>query len=169
MKNSPYPAILRLGLTIAAVLSPPAPLWADDGTAARDQALARRINALDAEFFAAFNACDVDRHLAMVDEDLEFYHDKGGFTKGRGGMERMARERCTSGRPKLRRELVEGSLQVHPVPGHGAIQEGSHRFYVTEQDGGERLIEIARFVHVWEDGSAGWKIVRALSFDHRSP
>ncbi|NZA28261.1 nuclear transport factor 2 family protein [Luteimonas sp. SJ-92] len=169
MKATGYPTMLRLGLAIAAVLAPPALVRADEGAAIRDEALAQRINALDAEFFAAFNACDVDGHMAMVDEDVEFYHDKGGLTKGRSGMERMARERCANSRVTLRREVVEGSLKVYPVPGHGAIQEGSHRFYLTEEGDEERLVEIARFVHVWEHGESGWKIVRALSYDHRTP
>lgn len=34
---------------------------------------------------------------------------------------------------------------------------------------GEQLVEIVRFVHVWEQGDTGCKIVRALSYDHRVP
>lgn len=139
------------------------------GANAAGEALAARINALDARFFDAFNACDVDRHIAMLDPELEFFHDKGGFTKGRHNMEKMSRERCALAGTRLRREVVEGSLEVHPVPGYGAIQQGAHRFYLAEDGGEERLIEIARFVHVWEQGDAGWKIVRALSYDHKVP
>lgn len=146
----------------------PAVVQAGGGNAV-DERLVARINALDARFFEAFNACDVDRHIAMLDPDLEFFHDRGGLTKGRHKMEKMSRERCASAGPRLRREVVEGSLEVHPVPGYGAIQQGAHRFYLGADGGEERLIEIARFVHVWEQGDAGWKIVRALSYDHKAP
>lgn len=169
MSATRYPTIFCLGLAIAAVLAHPALARAEEAPAGPGEVLAQQINALDAEFFAAFNACDVDGHMAMLDENLEFYHDKGGLTKGRDGMERMARERCANSQVTLRREAVKGSLMVYPVHGYGAIQEGSHRFYLTEQGGEEQWIETARFVHVWEYGETGWKIVRALSYDHRTP
>ncbi|QDH70300.1 nuclear transport factor 2 family protein [Marilutibacter alkalisoli] len=169
MSTIPYQSIWRLMLASAVALAYLAPAQADEADAAQSDSLAQRVNALDAELFAAFNACEVDRQMAMLEEDIEFYHDKGGLTRGRSGMERMTRERCASRQVQLRREIVEGSLKVYPVRDYGAIQEGMHRFYLTEQGGQEQLIEIARFVHVWEQGDTGWKIVRALSYDHRTP
>lgn len=169
MSTTLSPSIWRLVSMLVVALACLAPARADEAAAAQGDSLTRRINALDAELFAAFNACEVDRQMAMLDENIEFYHDKGGLTRGRGGMERMGRERCASRQVQLRREVVKGSFKVYPVPGYGAIQEGMHRFYLTEQGGREQLIEIARFVHVWEQGDAGWKIVRALSYDHRAP
>ena len=164
-----YPSIWRLMLASVVALAYLAPAQADEVAAGQDDGLAKRVNALDAELFAAFNACEVDRQMAMLEENIEFYHDKGGLTRGRDGMERMTRERCASRQVQLRREVVEGSLKVYPVHDYGAIQEGMHRFYVTEQGGQEQLIEIARFVHVWEQGDTGWKVVRALSYDDRTP
>ncbi|GGA80913.1 hypothetical protein GCM10011521_19050 [Arenimonas soli] len=124
---------------------------------------------LDQAFFAAFNACDVVGHMGFLDPALEFYHDKGGRTVGAHRMEVMMRERCGSKETSLRRELVPGSLTVDPVPGYGAIQTGEHRFFLTVGDAPEQWVESARFVHVWREDASGWRVVRALSFDHKAP
>jgi D-alanyl-D-alanine carboxypeptidase len=131
--------------------------------------MAELLEELDAKFFAAFNDCDVEAHIGMLDPALEFFHDKGGRALGAHRMEAMMRERCASPASSLRRELVSGSLQVHPLPGFGAIQEGEHRFHLTVGDQPEQWVESARFVHVWRQDASGWRIVRALSFDHQAP
>ena len=63
-----------------------------------------------------------------------------------------------------RRELVEGTLEVYPLDGYGAIQTGVHRFY---REGGARPVEVSRFTHIWKKDDAGWKLQRAMSYDHK--
>ena len=41
------------------------------------------MQALDTQLFEAANHCDYEKLTAMVDENLEFYHDQGGLTLGR--------------------------------------------------------------------------------------
>ena len=41
------------------------------------------MRALDAQLFDAANRCDYEKLTAMVDENLEFYHDQGGLMLGR--------------------------------------------------------------------------------------
>src|SRR6266446_6825068 len=45
--------------------------------------LTRKITALDAEIFDAYNRCDLAKFASFLAEDLEFYHDQGGLSVGR--------------------------------------------------------------------------------------
>lgn len=134
--------------------------------------LTKAIVARDAELFAlAFEGCDAAKLRAMVTDDLEFYHDKGGLTY-RSGDEMAAdyrkkcEERKKAGAWRSRRELVPSSLHVDPVPGHGAIETGEHLFYERQGDGPEKLTGRAKFAHVWRLEGGTWKISRVLSYAH---
>jgi hypothetical protein len=61
---------------------------------------------------------------------------------------------------------VEGSWVVNAVPGYGAIEVGTHRFYSRQPDGSERLDVTAQFTNVWSKQSGSWKLVRVISYDH---
>lgn len=119
---------------------------------------------MDSIFFKAFNNCDTLTSKEMFTTDLEFYHDHGGLT---GYEQNMAsiRNRCSQDY-HVRRELVQGSLEVYPIKNFGAIQIGSHRFYYTPKGGKEKLDGTFRFVHVWKNENGRWKIARVISFDH---
>ncbi|MGC2403599.1 MAG: hypothetical protein WA510_27660, partial [Acidobacteriaceae bacterium] len=41
------------------------------------------MQALDTQLFDAANHCDLEKLSAMVDENLEFYHDRAGLMVGR--------------------------------------------------------------------------------------
>lgn len=134
--------------------------------------ITRTIAARDAELFdLAFEGCDPAQMRTMVTTDLEFYHDKGGLTY-RSGEEMVAdhaktcEERKKPGAWRSRRELVQSSLHVDPVPGHGAIQTGEHLFYERQGDGPEKLVGRARFAHVWRLEDGAWKVARVLSYAH---
>ncbi|MBI1354185.1 MAG: DUF4440 domain-containing protein [Acidobacteria bacterium] len=115
---------------------------------------------LDAALFdAAFVACDAQKWDAFLADDVEFYHDRGGFTQGRAV---KAPADCPREQGVARR-LVEGSLEVFPIQGYGAVERGTHCFL---QQGGATP-GIAQFVHLWAKGDDGWKVARILSFDHR--
>lgn len=134
--------------------------------------LTRAIAARDAELFAlAFQGCDPAKLRTMVTDDLEFYHDKGGLTY-RSGDEMAAdygkkcKERTKPDAWRSRRELVQSSLHVDPVPGHGAMQTGEHLFYERQGNGPEKLVGRARFAHVWRLEGGSWKVSRILSYAH---
>lgn len=157
--------------TVALATAVALPVCAEDGTADAGTipALENTINQLDATFFGAFNRCDTAAMGRVIAADFEFYHDKGGLTRGREPMLAMEEERCSRTDTTLRREVVDGSLAVFPLERYGAVQQGMHRFYLSEGEGPERLIEIARFMHVWRQTGDGWEITRAISYDHREP
>lgn len=123
-------------------------------------------------FDAVFNACDLQALGSLVTEDFEFFHDKGGLiaTSGAQFVEliRSTCERQKSGEDyRARRELVAGSLEVYPLNNYGAVQVGVHRFYRKMEGQPDKLTETARFTHVWKKDRDGWRIARALSYDHR--
>ena len=129
---------------------------------APDEALHRTVAELDDSVFGAFNARDLDGFLRHFSEDLEFYHDVTGLT-GYADLITSSR-RLLSQESPLRRRLVEGSLEVHEVPGHGAIQIGRHEF-CHEEDGVDDC-GVFGFTHLWHRTDDGWKITRVFSYGH---
>ena len=93
-------------------------------------------------------------------DDLEFYHDNTGLSVGKDDLLQKTRANICG---KMKRELVPGSMIVHPLPGFGAVQIGRHRFLHPAEPNN---IGQAEFVHVWQFKDGAWKISRVLSFDH---
>ena len=63
---------------------------------------------------------------------------------------------------------MSDSLEVHPIPNHGAVETGVHRFYQVAAGKPDTLVGIAKFVHVWRQTNAGWKLSRVVSYDHKA-
>ncbi|WP_271766059.1 nuclear transport factor 2 family protein [Aquimarina algiphila] len=123
---------------------------------------------LDGQFWKAYNTCDIENFKTFFIDDFEFYHDKGGLTSGLSKMMKLVETGlCGKENPRLRREVVENSVNVYPLNNYGAIISGEHVFYITEKGKQERLIEIAKFTHVWQHKNQEWKMTRVLSYDHQ--
>ncbi|MCB0636783.1 MAG: nuclear transport factor 2 family protein [Lewinella sp.] len=123
----------------------------------------------DSLFWITYNTCDLEANAAFLAEDLEFYHDKGGFNDSREEVvQALAQNICGEGKPRVRREAVPGTVQVYPVPGYGAIITGQHVFYQTPPGEAERRTGIATFTHVLAFRDGKWLMTRVLSYDHRS-
>ena len=144
-------------------------------TVPEQPALTEAISARDAEFFELFfEGCDPARVRTMIADDIEMYHDKGGFVwRGADGViadyAKSCEERKKPDAWRSRRELVRETLRVDPVPGHGAIEEGEHLFYERKGDGPEKLAGRARFVQLWTLGADGrWRLARIFSYGHRA-
>jgi hypothetical protein len=137
-------------------------------------ALTEALRARDAALFAlVFTACDPERLRAMVTPDFEMYHDRDGVvaTNADAFVNDYARS-CTERRApdawRSRRELVASTLNVHPVPTSGAIEDGEHVFYERRGDGPERLVGRARFTQLWRLTPDGWRLARVFSYAHRA-
>lgn len=146
----------------------------DDPIAAfSPQQLHEAIRESDAALFgAAFETCDLEALELLVADDLEFYHDIGGFNARSGkefidGIARGCEARASPDAWRSRRELVEGSMRVYPVPGYGAIQVGEHRFHERQGEGPEKHVGTAEFSHVWRYEDGRWRLARVLSYAHR--
>jgi hypothetical protein len=129
------------------------------GTASQPVAqdeLFKAIKAQDAALFTAYNTCDLKTLGAMVTDDLEFYHDITGLAVGRKVfVESIQNNICG----KVQRQLVESTLEVHPLKNYGAVEIGVHRFLHPGQQDHDVLGE-ARFVMLWQLAVAaqGWRL-----------
>jgi hypothetical protein len=137
--------------------------------------LTRQIEQADAELFKLFfeGPCDSARFRSMITDDIEFYHDKGGFNVRKPeDFVGQFKDRCAKladpASWRQRRELVESSLHVDPIPGWGAMEIGDHVFYERKGPQGEwKLVGKASFSMVWVLGRDGkWRVSRVLSYAH---
>jgi ketosteroid isomerase-like protein len=124
--------------------------------------LREEIVAADKGMFDAFNTQNLPVLMSFFSEDLEFYHDKGGLT-GYADAQRTFKENFGKGLG-LRRDLVEGSLEVYPIPSYGAMEIGAHRFCHVED--GKKECAVFKFVHVWKKQEGKWKVTRVVSYGH---
>jgi hypothetical protein len=137
-------------------------------------ALTEAVRARDTELFdLVFLGCDPERLRTMVTADFEMYHDRDGVVARSADAfvadyARSCHERQAPNAWRSRRELVSSSLNVHPVPGYGAIEDGVHVFYERRGDGPERLVGRARFTQIWALTPDGWRLARVLSYAHEA-
>lgn len=85
----------------------------------------KQIKALDAKIFDAYNTCDLTTLADMVDDNLEFYHDRTGLSVGKASFINAIKNNICH---KVRRELVASRLEVYPLQDYGAIELGQHTF-----------------------------------------
>ena len=98
---------------------------------------------------------------SLIDENVEFYHDKAGNTFGRAALVEAIKNNICG---KVTRELLPGTLQVYPMKGYGALEIGVHRFHHPGQSN-DSLGE-ASFIHLWQYKDGAWKVTRVISYDH---
>lgn len=139
----------------------------------RDPDLAATIADRDIVLFQLmFDRCEPQILADMISEDLEFYHDVGGLMATRETFVADYARNCEARQApdafRSRRERVADSFQVHPIPGVGAVAEGTHRFYERRGDGPERLVGSARFSMLWRLEDGQWRIARVFSIDHKA-
>jgi uncharacterized protein (TIGR02246 family) len=125
--------------------------------------LTATLAALDAALFAATYGCDLEKVASLFAEDVEFFHDLGGVTLGRTKIIEQTRNNLCG---KVKRELVQGTLQTFPMHGYGAVQTGVHRFHQPKAP--SEGIGEARFVHLWRLKDGAWRITRVISYDHHA-
>ncbi|MFT5474918.1 MAG: hypothetical protein ACI8Y8_000245 [Planctomycetota bacterium] len=138
-----------------------------EGSAVQESAneqLHDTIVALDARFFDAYNICDLDTQGSLLSEDLEFFHDQGGLTTSKADLLFAIEENICG---KVTRELVPGSIEVHPIPGYGAVEMGLHMFRSSENPPGT-IPRPAKFVMIWRQENEDWRITRVISL-HAPP
>src|SRR4051794_38796060 len=114
---------------------------------------------LDSLLFDSYNNCNLEVFASLMDEDLEFYHDRGGLNTSKSEIVQSIKNNICG---KVRRELLKGSIEVYPIPGYGAIEMGAHRFYNNQEkeNGPSRF---SKFVHVWHHHDGVWQVSRVIS------
>jgi hypothetical protein len=126
----------------------------------------------DAEFWDAYNRCDVDKMSQFFWPDFEFYHDKGGLTVGLAPfVEVLKTGLCGKPNYRLRREAISETVKVYPLQkdgiAYGAVISGEHYFYINDNGKPEYRDGVAKFFHVWLLKDGRWKMARVVSYDHR--
>ena len=153
-------ARLPVLLLIVPLFAPLAHIHAQ--TASAPDPLFQTIQSLDTQLFDAYNHCDLEKFGSLLDDDLEFYHDVGGFSRSRQTtVEGVKNNICG----KVTRELVPGTLEVYPIANYGAVEIGVHRFHHPGQENVKPVGE-AKFIHLWQNKDGAWKVTRVISFDH---
>jgi ketosteroid isomerase-like protein len=165
MKSRSIASIILFAFPLFALLSIPAS--AQEKIPALDEIknqaeLEKAITALDAQLFDAYNTCNLEKFESFLSDDVEFYHDQGGFTRGKATITESVKQNICG---KVTRELVPGTLHVYSMKGYGAVEMGVHRFRHPGHDDTEPLGE-ASFVHLWQYKNGAWRIARIISYDH---
>jgi ketosteroid isomerase-like protein len=124
--------------------------------------LFKEIERADSIMFQAFNRQDMATFKAMFTEDLEWFQDNGGLIPYKTVFENFGN--TFRNENKLSRELVKGSMEVHPIKDYGAIQIGSHQFRHFEN--GKEEIGTFKFLMIWQNKNGQWKISRVISYDY---
>jgi CubicO group peptidase (beta-lactamase class C family) len=127
-------------------------------------ALRAEILAADRRLFDAYNTCNISQFSRSLGPDLEFFHDTTGL-KDHDWNVNALEKRCAES-TKYHRTLDEQSVQIFSVPGYGALELGTHRFYEKRADGSENLDATPGFANVWKKTPDGWKLTRVLSYGH---
>lgn len=127
---------------------------------------------LDAELFEqGFNQCHLENTKNIVTDDLEFYHDQGGFQDKTMFLKSMKENICSTPDHKPIRKLITDSLKVFPLYKDGvlyaAMQKGIHEFYYKDPNKEIYPTGVARFTHLWVLDNNQWKLKRILSYDHK--
>ncbi len=126
------------------------------------QELYNEIAYMDSLMFAAFNTQDMDKFKPLFTEDLEWYQDNGGLIPYETVFENFSNNFKKDF--KLTRQLVKGSLEVHPIKDFGAIEIGVHQFRHIEN--GKEEIGTFKFVMIWQKKDDKWRISQVISYDH---
>jgi len=164
MKRSAICMLIAAALLCMTAHSAEKPLQTRPATTSDE--LFRTVAAQDAALFDAYNRCELEKFASLVDENVEFFHDKGGVTRGRDALTESVRKNICG---TTTRELVADSLEVYPMDNYGALEIGTHRFHHPKADATEPVGE-GKFAQLWQyDTTSGsWKLTRVFSFDHHA-
>lgn len=124
--------------------------------------LFNEIAKMDSIMFDAFNTQNMAKFKPLFTNDLEWYQDNGGLISYQTVFENFGN--TFKKEFKLTRQLVKGTLEVHPIKDFGAIEIGTHQFRHIEN--GKEEIGNFKFVMIWQKKDNQWKISRVISYDH---
>lgn len=104
-------------------------------------------------FERAFNADDLDACLALFDDDAQILPERGPIVSGRDGIEQYLKDQMT---PVV---SFNTEADMSMVRNDIAIEQG--QFRVRDVRRGSD-IEEGKYLHVWRNRGAGWKLYRIM-------
>ncbi len=125
---------------------------------ASDVKLYNEIVKMDTKYFNAYNTCDMKTQADIYDDDLEFFHDKGGLSTSKSEILKSLEKNICN---KVTRTLIKGSVEVYPIKDYGAIQIGYHKFFNKEEPNAKSIA--SKFIVIWKNKSNSWKITKVIS------
>lgn len=114
---------------------------------------------MDSVLFGAYNICDLTTMADCFSSDIEFYHDQGGLMANKDSIMAATKKNICG---KVTRVLIEGSIEVYPIKGYGAIEMGQH-YFINNQEPPPAHPSIGKFVHTWKKEGDKWRITRVIS------
>lgn len=113
---------------------------------------------MDKKYFDAYNSCDLETQAEIIADDMEFYHDQSGLETDKATLIQALKDNVCG---KVTRQYHEGSMEVYPIAGYGAVAEGYHSFTNNlEPDAPSKL---SKFIGIWKQTEDGWKMTRIIS------
>lgn len=138
----------------------PLTVAAQSGYVPDDAKLYREIIQRDSLFFDAYNHCETKlaTYAGFYADDLEFYHDKGGFSNSKKEtVDATKRNICG----KVTRHLKPGSIEVYPIKDWGAIELGEHQFRNKSEP--DAAPHYSKFIIFWRNDNGRWTITKVVS------
>ena len=131
-----------------------------------DKVLHNEMAQMDSILFEAYNTQNIEKLKTLFTEDLEWYQDNGGLLPYSMVLNNFKTifDRFKSLNTPIRRDLVQGSLEVHPIKDYGAIHIGKHTFCHWEN--GKNDCGTIKFLMIWQKKEGIWKVSRVVSYDH---
>lgn len=139
---------------------------------AKNSELFLKLKQQDSIFFErSFNLCDIPYLEQAIDPELRFYHDKGGIQDRNLFLENVKKNICGDPLKKPIRKVDEQSLEVFGMYNnnelYGAVQTGTHYFYIREKGKEDVRVGVAKFIHLYLLKEGRWILKEAISFDHQ--
>lgn len=123
-----------------------------------DVKLYNEIVKMDSIYFNAYNTCDMETQADLYDENIEFFHDKGGLSTDKKALLKALKENICN---KVTRTLIQGSIEVYPIKNYGAIEIGYHKFFNKEEQNAKSIP--SKFIMIWKNEHDTWKITKVIS------
>jgi hypothetical protein len=117
---------------------------------------------MDSVLFDAFNNHQIGVLEKTFAENVEFYHDKDGLGDYKTTIANFKKVFVST--PSLHRDLVAGTVEVYPLPGYGALENGEHRFTLIRD--GKSFSTVYKFTSIWQWKDGQWKVTRMISVGH---
>ncbi|MNK03768.1 hypothetical protein D3C87_216210 [compost metagenome] len=112
---------------------------------------------MDSIYFDTYNRCKIAQMDSLTADDIEFYHDRGGFSHSKKELLASIQKNICG---KVTRILTPGSMEVYEIPGYGAVQFGYHSFRNINEPGESHP---SKFVTLWRLKNGQWQITRVIS------
>ncbi|WP_448103438.1 nuclear transport factor 2 family protein [Pedobacter panaciterrae] len=119
--------------------------------------LYRTIVKMDSIYFDTYNRCNIAKMNSLTADDIEFYHDRGGFSHSKKDLLASIQKNICG---KVTHILTPGSIEVYEIPGYGAVQFGYHSFRNVNEPGESHP---SKFVTLWLLKDGNWQIARVIS------